>query len=74
MYYYCLAPVAKILNDNWGIEEGLMNTIHAVTATQLTVDGSSKVEKTGELEEPLSEISSHHQLELPKPSEKLFLN
>lgn len=42
MYYYCLAPVAKILNDNWGIEEGLMNTIHAVTATQLTVDGSSK--------------------------------
>lgn len=38
----CLAPVAKILNDTWGIEEGLMNTIHAVTATQLTVDGSSK--------------------------------
>jgi glyceraldehyde 3-phosphate dehydrogenase len=38
----CLAPLAKILNDNWGIEEGLMNTIHAVTATQLTVDGSSK--------------------------------
>lgn len=38
----CLAPLAKILNDNWGIEEGLMNTIHAMTATQLTVDGSSK--------------------------------
>ena len=38
----CLAPIAKILNDNWGIEEGLMNTIHAMTATQLTVDGSSK--------------------------------
>jgi glyceraldehyde 3-phosphate dehydrogenase len=38
----CLAPLAKILNDNWGIEEGLMNTIHAATATQLTVDGSSK--------------------------------
>jgi glyceraldehyde 3-phosphate dehydrogenase len=38
----CLAPIVKILNDNWGIEEGLMNTIHAVTATQLTVDGSSK--------------------------------
>jgi glyceraldehyde 3-phosphate dehydrogenase len=37
-----LAPIVKILNDNWGIEEGLMNTIHAVTATQLTVDGSSK--------------------------------
>jgi len=38
----CLAPLAKIINDNYGIEEGLMNTIHAVTATQLTVDGSSK--------------------------------
>jgi len=38
----CLAPIAKILHDNWGIEEGLMNTIHAATATQLTVDGSSK--------------------------------
>lgn len=38
----CLAPLAKIINDKWGIEEGLMNTIHAVTATQLTVDGSSK--------------------------------
>jgi glyceraldehyde 3-phosphate dehydrogenase len=38
----CLAPMAKILNDKWGIEEGLMNTIHAMTATQLTVDGSSK--------------------------------
>ena len=38
----CLAPLAKIIHDNWGIEEGLMNTIHAATATQLTVDGSSK--------------------------------
>jgi glyceraldehyde 3-phosphate dehydrogenase len=38
----CLAPLAKIVHDNWGIEEGLMNTIHAATATQLTVDGSSK--------------------------------
>jgi glyceraldehyde 3-phosphate dehydrogenase len=35
----CLAPVAKILNDNYGIEEGLMTTIHAVTATQNCVDG-----------------------------------
>ncbi len=34
-----LAPVAKVLNDNWGIEEGLMTTVHAATATQLTVDG-----------------------------------
>jgi len=38
----CLAPLAKVINDKWGIEEGLMNTIHAATATQLTVDGSSK--------------------------------
>jgi glyceraldehyde 3-phosphate dehydrogenase len=37
----CLAPVAKILNDNYGIEEGLMTTIHAVTINQLTVDGAS---------------------------------
>jgi len=38
----CLAPVAKVLNDNFGIVEGLMTTIHATTATQLTVDGPSK--------------------------------
>lgn len=38
----CLAPVAKVLNDNWGIEEGLMTTIHAVTINQLTVDGAAK--------------------------------
>ena len=38
----CLAPVAKVLNDRWGIEEGLMTTIHAVTINQLTVDGPSK--------------------------------
>ena len=38
----CLAPLAKVVHDKWGIEEGLMTTIHAVTATQLTVDGSSK--------------------------------
>jgi len=37
----CLAPVAKVLNDNWGILEGLMTTVHAVTATQKTVDGPS---------------------------------
>merc|ERR1712038_1846071 len=38
----CLAPVAKVLNDSYGIEEGLMTTIHAVTINQLTVDGPSK--------------------------------
>eukprot|EP00112_Aurelia_sp_Birch-Aquarium-sp1_P007551 Seg1823.5 transcript_id=Seg1823.5/GoldUCD/mRNA.D3Y31 product="Glyceraldehyde-3-phosphate dehydrogenase" protein_id=Seg1823.5/GoldUCD/D3Y31 len=38
----CLAPLAKIINDNFGIEEALMSTIHAVTATQKTVDGPSQ--------------------------------
>lgn len=38
----CLAPLAKVLHDNFGIVEGLMTTIHATTATQLTVDGPSK--------------------------------
>lgn len=37
----CLAPLAKVINDNFGIEEGLMTTVHAVTATQKTVDGVS---------------------------------
>lgn len=38
----CLAPVAKVVNDNYGIEEGLMTTVHAATINQLTVDGPSK--------------------------------
>ncbi len=37
----CLAPLAKVIEDNFGLEEGLMTTIHATTATQLTVDGPS---------------------------------
>lgn len=37
----CLAPIAKILHDNWGIQEGLMATIHAATASQKTVDGAA---------------------------------
>jgi len=37
----CLAPIAKVLNDKWGIKEGLMTTVHAATATQKTVDGPS---------------------------------
>lgn len=37
----CLAPVAKVLNDNWGVKRGLMTTIHATTATQKTVDSPS---------------------------------
>lgn len=43
----CLAPLAKVINDNFGIEEGLMTTVHSVTATQLTVDGSSKKDWRG---------------------------
>lgn len=43
----CLAPVAKVLNDKWGIVEGLMTTCHAVTATQKTVDGPSKKDWRG---------------------------
>lgn len=43
----CLAPLAKVINDNFGIVEGLMTTIHATTATQLTVDGPSKKDYRG---------------------------
>lgn len=43
----CLAPLAKVLNDNFGIKEGLMSTIHAVTATQKTVDGPSQKDWRG---------------------------
>jgi len=43
----CLAPLAKIINDKYGIVEGLMTTVHATTATQLTVDGSSKKDWRG---------------------------
>jgi glyceraldehyde 3-phosphate dehydrogenase len=43
----CLAPVAKVLNDKWGIKRGLMTTVHAATASQKTVDGSSKKDWRG---------------------------
>ena len=43
----CLAPLAKIINDNFGITEGLMTTVHSYTATQLTVDGPSKKDWRG---------------------------
>ena len=43
----CLAPIAKVLNDNFGIVEGLMTTVHATTATQFTVDGPSKKDYRG---------------------------
>ena len=43
----CLAPVAKVLNDNYGIVGGLMTTVHAATATQMTVDGPAKNYRLG---------------------------
>jgi len=43
----CLAPVAKVLNDTWGIKRGLMTTVHAATATQKTVDGPSSKDWRG---------------------------
>lgn len=43
----CLAPLAKVINNNFGIEEGLMTTVHSITATQLTVDGPSKKDWRG---------------------------
>ena len=43
----CLAPIAKVLDDNFGIKEGLMTTVHAATATQFTVDGPSKKDFRG---------------------------
>lgn len=43
----CLAPIVKVLNDNWGIKEGLMTTVHSTTATQKTVDGPSKKDWRG---------------------------
>jgi glyceraldehyde 3-phosphate dehydrogenase len=44
---HCLAPVAKVLNDNFGIKRGLMTTVHAATATQKTVDGPSNKDWRG---------------------------
>ena len=43
----CLAPLAKVINDNFGIKDGLMTTVHSTTATQKTVDGSSKKDWRG---------------------------
>lgn len=43
----CLAPIAKVINDNFGLEEGLMTTVHAMTATQPTVDGPSRKDLRG---------------------------
>ncbi len=43
----CLAPLAKVINDNFGIKDGLMTTVHSITATQKTVDGASKKDRRG---------------------------
>ncbi len=43
----CLAPIAKVLHDKWGIKRGLMTTVHAATASQMTVDGSSRKDWRG---------------------------
>merc|ERR1711998_269529 len=43
----CLAPMAKVINDEFGLSEGLMTTVHAVTATQQTVDGPSQKDWRG---------------------------
>ena len=43
----CLAPIVKVLHDNWGVKEGLMTTVHSATATQKTVDGPSKKDWRG---------------------------
>ena len=43
----CLAPLAKVINDHFGIKEGLMTTVHSITATQKTVDGASKKDWRG---------------------------
>ena len=43
----CLAPIAKVLHENWGITDGLMTTVHSTTATQTTVDGPSKKDWRG---------------------------
>ncbi len=52
----CLSPIAKVLNDNFGITEGLMTTVHAATATQKTVDGPSMKDWRG----GRSAIGKHH--------------
>ncbi len=43
----CLAPIAKVINDNWGLKRGLMTTVHAATASQMTVDGPSRKDWRG---------------------------
>ena len=62
----CLAPIAKVLNDKFGITDGLMTTVHSTTATQKTVDGPSL--RTGEAAALLPATSSRLPPALPRLS------
>ncbi len=64
----CLAPVAKVLNDTWGIKRGLMTTVHAATATQKTVDGPSNKDWRGGRGILENIIPSSLTVELGKPA------
>ena len=64
MHHQLLAPVAKVLNDTFGIKRGLMTTVHAATATQKTVDGPNKDWRGGR---GILKTSSRPALALPRP-------
>lgn len=64
----CLAPLAKIINDNFGIKDGLMTTVHSITATQKQL--MELLKKTGEVEEQQAIILYHHQQALLRLLEK----
>ena len=68
----CLAPIAKVLNDKWGIKRGLMTTVHAATATQKTVDG--RPTKTGAVAVAFWKTSFLPAPVLPRPWVWSFLN
>lgn len=68
----CLAPLAKIINDNFGIKDGLMTTVHSITATQKQL--MELLKKTGEVEEQQVTILFHHQQVQLKQLEKLYLH
>merc|ERR1711920_760580 len=62
----CLAPLTKVIHDNFGIVEGLMTTVHAMTATQLTVDGPSRGGKDWRGDVVRRRTSFHRPLEQPR--------
>jgi len=68
----CLAPLAKVIHENFGIVEGLMTTVHATTATQKTVDGPSKKDWRADVQQQAT--SFLHQQELQRQLERLSLN